>query len=107
MTSRALITTPFNADSTADGVVRGIDLSGVRAIVTGASSGLGVETARVLTAAGAEVTLAVRNTDAGNTVAEEIRRSTGAPRPQVVQLDLRTGDLSPTSSIGGTARYIS
>jgi len=65
-----------------------MDLSGVRAIVTGASSGLGVETARVLTAAGAEVTLAVRNTDAGNTVAEEIRRSTGAPRPQVVQLDL-------------------
>jgi NAD(P)-dependent dehydrogenase (short-subunit alcohol dehydrogenase family) len=88
MTSRALITTPFNADSTADDVVRGMDLSGVRAIVTGASSGLGVETARVLTAAGAEVTLAVRNTDAGNTVAEEIRRSTGAPRPQVVQLDL-------------------
>jgi NAD(P)-dependent dehydrogenase (short-subunit alcohol dehydrogenase family) len=88
MTSRALITTPFDADSTADDVVRGMDLSGVRAIVTGASSGLGVETARVLTAAGAEVTLAVRNTDAGNTVAEEIRRSTGAPSPHVVQLDL-------------------
>jgi NAD(P)-dependent dehydrogenase (short-subunit alcohol dehydrogenase family) len=88
MTSRALITTPFDADSTADDVVRGLDLGGVRAIVTGASSGLGVETARVLTAAGAELTLAVRNTDAGNTVAEEIRRSTGAPRPQVVQLDL-------------------
>lgn len=107
MTSRALITTPFNADSTADDVVRGLDLGGVRAIVTGASSGLGVETARVLTAAGAELTLAVRNTDAGNTVAEEIGRSTGAPRPQVVQLDLADRRSVTDFIHAGTARYIS
>lgn len=88
MTSRALLTTSFSAASTADEVVHGIDLGGVRAIVTGGSSGLGAETARVLVAASAEVTLAVRNTDAGNTVAEAIKRSTGAIRPQVVRLDL-------------------
>ncbi|SEF37818.1 NAD(P)-dependent dehydrogenase, short-chain alcohol dehydrogenase family [Amycolatopsis pretoriensis] len=57
----SLITTPFTATSTATEVLAGVDLSGVRAIVTGASSGLGAETARVLAAAGAEVTYAVRN----------------------------------------------
>jgi NAD(P)-dependent dehydrogenase (short-subunit alcohol dehydrogenase family) len=60
------ITTPFGFDSTAAEVIDGIDLSGRRAIVTGGSSGIGVETARAL--AGAEVTLAVRDTDAGDHV---------------------------------------
>jgi NAD(P)-dependent dehydrogenase (short-subunit alcohol dehydrogenase family) len=83
-----LITTRFTAASTADEVAGGVDLDGVRAIVTGGSSGIGVETARVLAAAGAEVTLAVRNVDAGNAVARDIEGSTGATRPRVVRLDL-------------------
>ena len=49
-------------DSTAAEVIDGIDLSGKRAIVTGAASGIGIETARALAGAGAEVTLAVRDT---------------------------------------------
>ncbi|EWM18341.1 SDR family NAD(P)-dependent oxidoreductase [Kutzneria sp. 744] len=68
----SLIHTKFGFDSTAADVAAGIDLTGRRAIVTGASSGLGVETARVLTAAGAEVTLAVRDVDAGERAAKEI-----------------------------------
>ncbi|MFD7923314.1 SDR family NAD(P)-dependent oxidoreductase [Streptomyces sp. NPDC059740] len=88
MATRRRISTPFTASSTADEVVRGIDLTGVRAIVTGASSGLGVETARALASAGAEVTLAVRNTGAGEAVAETIARSTAGVRPRVVRLDL-------------------
>jgi NAD(P)-dependent dehydrogenase (short-subunit alcohol dehydrogenase family) len=64
-----LITTPFSAASTAQDVLAGIDLTGVRAVVTGASSGLGAETARALASAGAEVTLAVRDTAAGAAVA--------------------------------------
>lgn len=88
MISPDLITTSFTAESTAEEVAHGIDLAGARAIVTGGSSGLGVETARVLAAAGAEVTLAVRNTDAGHAIAEEIHRSTGAIKPHVVRLDL-------------------
>jgi 5,10-methylene-tetrahydrofolate dehydrogenase/methenyl tetrahydrofolate cyclohydrolase len=54
----------FGAQTTAAEVIDGVDLHGRRAVVTGASSGIGVETARALAAAGAEVTLAVRDTDA-------------------------------------------
>jgi NAD(P)-dependent dehydrogenase (short-subunit alcohol dehydrogenase family) len=67
-----LITTPFGFESTAAEVIAGIDLTGKRAIVTGGSSGIGIETARALAGAGAEVTLAVRDTSAGERVAGEI-----------------------------------
>jgi len=70
--SHDLITTPFGFDSTAAEVIAGVDLSGKRAIVTGASSGIGVETARALADAGAHVTLAVRDTAAGGRIAEQI-----------------------------------
>jgi NAD(P)-dependent dehydrogenase (short-subunit alcohol dehydrogenase family) len=66
------ITTPFGFDSTAAEVIAGVDLSGQRAIVTGASSGIGIETARALAGAGAEVTLAVRDVSAGERVAADI-----------------------------------
>ncbi|MCD5351019.1 SDR family NAD(P)-dependent oxidoreductase [Kineosporia mesophila] len=83
-----LITTPFTASSTTDEVLAGVDLAGLRAVVTGGSSGLGAETARALAAAGAEVTLAVRNPTAGDTVADRIEKATGAIRPRVALLDL-------------------
>jgi len=84
----ARITTPFGFSSTAAEVIAGVDLSGKRAIVTGASSGIGVETARALADAGAAVTLAVRNTEAGERVAAEIRDSTGNSAVIVGALDL-------------------
>lgn len=93
--SPSLITTPFSANSTADDVLAGVDLHGLGAIVTGASSGLGAETARALTAAGAAVTLAVRNPTAGNNAADTIERLTGS-RPTVLRLD-----LSDRASVGG------
>src|SRR5664280_138244 len=88
MTDHEPISTPFTSASTAQEVLYGIDLAGIRAIVTGGSSGLGIETARALTAAGAEVTLAVRNTAAGDAVADTIEKSTRAIRPRVLRLDL-------------------
>ena len=88
MTSTPLISTPFTAGSTADEVLAGLDLRDVRAIVTGASSGLGVETARALAAAGAEVTLAVRNPVAGAEVAARIAAGWGVTPPAVERLDL-------------------
>jgi len=77
MSENSLIQTGFGADSTIWDVVEGIDLTGTRAIVTGASSGIGIETARALVAVGAEVTLAVRNPAAGERTAAEIRAATG------------------------------
>jgi NAD(P)-dependent dehydrogenase (short-subunit alcohol dehydrogenase family) len=87
-----LINTPFGFSSTAAEVIAGVDLSGKRAIVTGASSGIGVETARALAGAGAAVTLAVRNTETGERVAAEIRASTGNDAVAVSALEL--SDLS-------------
>jgi hypothetical protein len=69
---KELVATPFGIQSTAAEVIAGLDLTGKRAIVTGGSSGIGVETARALASAGAEVTLAVRNAGAGDRVAADI-----------------------------------
>jgi NAD(P)-dependent dehydrogenase (short-subunit alcohol dehydrogenase family) len=82
------ISTPFGAESTAAEVMAGIDLSGRRAVITGATSGIGVETARALAGAGAEVTLAVRGTEAGQDVAEDIIATTGNKQILVASLDL-------------------
>ncbi|WP_129841144.1 SDR family NAD(P)-dependent oxidoreductase [Streptomyces sp. RFCAC02] len=89
MTEPARIITPFDPDTvTAADVVAGVDLSGRRAVVTGATSGIGAETARALAAAGAEVTLAVRDTAAGARAAAGITRGTGNHRVLVAPLDL-------------------
>jgi NAD(P)-dependent dehydrogenase (short-subunit alcohol dehydrogenase family) len=82
------ITTPFTAESTATQVLAGVDLTGRRAIVTGAASGIGVETARALAAAGAEVTLAVRDLEAGQRTAEDITATTDNKHVHVAPLDL-------------------
>ena len=86
--SSALITTPFGAASTAAEVIAGVDLAGRRAIVTGASSGIGVETARALASAGAAVTLAVRDLDAGLRTAADITAATGNEHVLVARLNL-------------------
>ena len=90
------LTTPFGAKTTAAEVAEGIDLSAKRVIVTGAASGIGVETARALACTGAHVTLAVRNTDAGAKVAADIAAATGNRNLQVARLDL--SDLASVSA---------
>ena len=64
------------------------DLTGTNAIVTGATSGLGKQTARVLAQKGAAVILAVRNTAKGETVAKELRNENPAADLTVEALDL-------------------
>jgi NADP-dependent 3-hydroxy acid dehydrogenase YdfG len=44
--------TPFGLESTTSDVLRGVDLPGKTALVTGANSGIGYETARALAGAG-------------------------------------------------------
>ena len=53
----------FNAKSTADEVINGIDLSAKIAIVTGGNTGIGLETTKVLAAAGATVIVAARDVE--------------------------------------------
>ncbi|MFF0299136.1 SDR family NAD(P)-dependent oxidoreductase [Streptomyces sp. NPDC004562] len=82
------ITTPFGAQSTASDVLTGIDLTGRRAVVTGATGGLGRETARALAASGAEVTVAGRILRTATTAAREIATETGNRLTRAAQLDL-------------------
>ncbi|MFJ5273520.1 SDR family NAD(P)-dependent oxidoreductase [Streptomyces sp. NPDC088358] len=81
---------PFGANTTASEVIDGVDLHGRRAVVTGASSGIGVETAWALATAGADVTLAVRSTDAGARVAARLEAElpAGSGELSVKRLDL-------------------
>jgi NAD(P)-dependent dehydrogenase (short-subunit alcohol dehydrogenase family) len=72
--------------------VAGLDLSQQRAVVTGGASGIGVETARALALAGAEVTLAVRDAEAGARAAHDITSSTGNDRVRATALDLTDHD---------------
>jgi len=82
------IVSPFHAKSTALEVVSGHDLSRKTVLITGASSGIGFETARALLTAGAETILAVRDTTKGEGVAQELRASTGNARAHVLEIDL-------------------
>lgn len=86
------ITTPFTARSTAREVVEGLDLAGTRIVVTGGASGIGVETARALVAAGADVTIAARRMDQAEEVLADIRRSTDSGTVQAAYLDLQKRD---------------
>ena len=88
MTVTTPITTPFKWETTAAEVVGGIDLGGSRVIVTGGASGIGLETARALAAVGAEVTLAVRDVDAGQRVAAAIVASSPNTNVFVAPVDL-------------------
>ncbi len=83
---------PFGFESTAAEVIAGIDLSSKRAVVTGASSGIGVETARALAGAGAAVTLAVRNLEAGEDTARDIIAGTANSQVFAAPLDLADRD---------------
>jgi NAD(P)-dependent dehydrogenase (short-subunit alcohol dehydrogenase family) len=87
-----LFRTPFSRSSTASEVIDGIDLSGKRAIVTGAGSGIGIETARALASAGADVTLAVRRPQAAEEIASGITDETGNASVSVRTLDLSDQD---------------
>ncbi|UOQ44870.1 oxidoreductase [Halobacillus salinarum] len=72
----------FGAETTAQEVIGGEDLSGKVAIVTGGYSGIGLETTRVLAQAGAEVVVPVRNREKGE------RALAGIPNVEIDTMDL-------------------
>lgn len=85
----------FTASSTAEEVIKGIDLTGKVAIVTGGYSGIGLETARVLQAAGASVIIPARDL-------EKAKRNLAGIAVELEQLDL----FDPASIDTFAARFI-
>ncbi|XP_026442315.1 short-chain dehydrogenase TIC 32, chloroplastic-like [Papaver somniferum] len=78
----------FSAYNTAEEVTHGIDASGLTAIVTGSSNGIGAETARVLAMGGVQVVIAVRNLVSGMAVKETLVKETPSAKVYVLELDL-------------------
>ncbi|WP_218942960.1 SDR family NAD(P)-dependent oxidoreductase [Sphingomonas sp. R-74633] len=79
----------FNATSTTDEVLAGVDLSGKRVLVTGVSAGLGVETARVLAAHGAEVVGAARDLAKAERATQIVRdQAAHGGSLELIELDL-------------------
>ena len=70
--------TRWGATSTTEEVLSGIDLRGKRALVTGVSAGLGLETARALAAHGAHVVGAVRDLTKAKAVTAQISKDAAA-----------------------------
>ncbi len=73
----------FDAHSTADEVLAGVDLDGRLALVTGGYSGLGLETTRALVRAGARVVVPARRPDAAREALSDLGDSV-----EVDELDL-------------------
>jgi NAD(P)-dependent dehydrogenase (short-subunit alcohol dehydrogenase family) len=80
----------FGAKSTADEVLSGINLKGKRFLITGASSGIGLETARSLVAHGASVVGAVRDLAKAEPATASVRdaASQGGGCLELINLDL-------------------
>jgi NAD(P)-dependent dehydrogenase (short-subunit alcohol dehydrogenase family) len=83
------MTKAFDATSTTDEVLAGVDLSGKRVLVTGVSAGLGVETARALAAHGAQVVGAARDLAKAERATDEVRaQAANGGGLELVELDL-------------------
>jgi NAD(P)-dependent dehydrogenase (short-subunit alcohol dehydrogenase family) len=82
--------TSFGATSTTDDVLSGVNLKGKRILVTGASAGLGVETARSLAAHGAQVVGAARDLSKAKAATEQVQKDAAAHGGsfELVELDL-------------------
>ena len=76
----------FNATSTATDVIKGINLTGKIAIVTGGNTGIGLETTKVLAAAGATVIVPARDTEKAE------RNLAGIANVELESMDLMNSD---------------
>ncbi|MDC0714173.1 SDR family NAD(P)-dependent oxidoreductase [Stigmatella sp. ncwal1] len=95
-TAQFPIGSPFGAASTAQDILKGVNLSGKTAIVTGGYSGIGLEAARVLASAGVKVVVPARNI--------EKAKQTLADHPEILiePMDL----MDPTSVDAFAERFL-
>lgn len=84
----------FGETTTADEVLKGIDLSGKTVLITGGSSGLGQESARAMAAKGAHVVITARNPVQMDNAVAAIKAEVPAAK-----LDTLTCDLASLESI--------
>jgi NAD(P)-dependent dehydrogenase (short-subunit alcohol dehydrogenase family) len=92
----------YDAETTTNDILDGVDLTGRRFVVTGASSGLGEESSRALAAARARVTMLARNPQKNEAAAERVCEAV----PDA-DLQLGTVDLADLASIRSfTAGYL-
>lgn len=90
------LTSGFNATSTAQEVIKGIDLSGKTVIVTGGYAGIGLETTKAMVSAGAKVIAPARDIEkAGKNLA-------GINNVEIEQLDL----MNPESIDAFSEKFI-
>lgn len=82
----------FGAQSTADEVLAGHDLSGKTVFITGGASGIGQEAARAMAAKGAHVVIAARNPEKLEEALKAIRSETGSDKVESIVLDLASLD---------------
>jgi len=87
------MTTTFGATSTTDDVLTGVDLRGKRILVTGVSAGLGVETARALTAHGAQVVGAARDLVKAKAATEPVRKDADDDDGSIALVELDLANL--------------
>jgi NAD(P)-dependent dehydrogenase (short-subunit alcohol dehydrogenase family) len=92
------MTKTFDASSTTDEVLSGLDLRGKRILVTGVSAGIGIETARALAAHGAHVVGTARDIAKAEAATAQVRKdaASGGGRFEIVALDL--ADLASVRS---------
>lgn len=83
----------FNATSTTEEVLSGINLQGKRILVTGVSAGIGVETARSLAAHSAQVVGAVRDVAKAETATVQVRKDAAANGGGFTLVRLDLGNL--------------
>lgn len=87
---------PFDAESTAEEVTAGIDLTGKTVLVTGATSGLGLETMRVLALRGAHVIGTGRTLEKAKAACDSI---SGRTTPVALELERWDTIVSATDLI--------
>lgn len=95
--SQRPINSGFNAQSTAEEVISGINLSGKTAIVTGGYAGIGLETVKTLTEAGASVIVPARDLEKAG------KNLSGLNNIEIEKLDL----MDPQSISNFADRFLS